>query len=476
MLKRFLITVFICLICTSIYGQTGPSFESFFFDKTMRLDYIHTGTHDKEYYSYDAIYEELSWAGSQTNLIDTLSLGKYLFKVTDRQTKMLLYSRGFCSIFGEWQTTDEAKKSVWRSFSESVRFPWPRFPVSVTIAARDSMNIFRDIWTLDIDPLEPNIRRTGFYPEFKVDKIIDSGDPHDKVDLLILPDGYTKREMKKFRKDTQRLLKTFFETSPFKKHKKDFNVWAVEAPSNQSGIDNPRSGVYVDNILSCSFNAFGSDRYVLSWDNQTIRKIASRAPYDHLLLLINSNKYGGGGIFNLYSTCTSDKKWSGYIFVHEMGHSFGGLADEYYTSDVAYDEFYPAGVEPWEPNITALLDTSHAKWQDMIEPGTAIPTPWDKNEFDEKQTAYRKLLGKMREREAPKVQIDSLTAANDQWVHIFLRNLKYWNKVGVYEGGGYASSGLYRPFIDCRMFSRSLTGFCPVCTRAIEEVIDFYTK
>jgi len=476
MRKLSLLILFICLKFAWIYGQTGPSFESYFFDKTMRLDCMHTGINDKEYYSYDAIYQEPCWAGSKLNLVDTLNLGKYLFKVVDRQTKMLLYSRGFCSIFGEWQTTDEAKKSVWRSFSESVRFPWPQFPVTVTIAARDSMNIFRNIWTFDIDPLEANIRKTEFYPELKVNKILDNGDPHNKVDLLILPDGYTAKEMKKFHKDAQRMLKTFFETSPFKEHKKDFNVWTAEAPSNESGIDNPQAGIYVDNVLSCSFNAFGSDRYMLSWDNQTIRKIASKAPYDHLFLLANSNKYGGGGIFNLYATCISDNKWSSYIFVHEFGHSFGGLADEYYTSDVAYDEFYPAGVEPWEPNITALLDTSPIKWQDLIEPGTPVPTPWSKNEFDEKQTAYRKLLNKMREKDVPKAQTDSLTAANDQWVHLFLRNLEYWDQVGVYQGGGYASSGIYRPFIDCRMFSRSLTGFCPVCTRAIERVIDFYTK
>jgi hypothetical protein len=338
------------------------------------------------------------------------------------------------------------------------------------------MNLFRDVWHLDIDPLKVNIRKTGFYPDLKIHKILDNGDPHVKLDLLILPDGYTKSEMKKFRKDTKRLLKTFFDTSPFKERKTDLNVWIVEAPSNESGIDNPQAGLYVDNLLSCSFNAFGSDRYILSWDNQTIRKVASKVPYDHLFLLINSNKYGGGGIFNLYSTCISDNKWSGYIFVHELGHSLGGLGDEYYTSDVAYDAFYPAGIEPWEPNITALLDPQHVKWQDLIEPDIPIPTPWDKNIYDQKQDEYRHLRNQMEEEKAPRARVDSLTAANDQWKHNFLRSRKYWNKVGVYEGSGYASTGLYRPFIDCRMFSRSMTGFDPVCRRAIENVIDFYTR
>jgi hypothetical protein len=461
---------------TRIHGQTGPSFDSYFIDQTMRLDYFHTGTHDQEFYSYDAIYQEPQWAGSKQNLIDTLDLGKYLFKVFDLQTKTLLYSRGFCSIFGEWQTTDEAKQSIWRSFSESIRFPYPRFPVLMIIASRDSLNIFRDMWHFEIDPSESNIRKTVFYPECKTEKIIDNGSLHQKVDLLILPDGYTKREMKKFRKDIKRLLHTFFETSPFKEHQSDFNVWTIEAPSNESGIDNPQSGVYVDNLLSCSFNAFGSDRYILSWDNQTIRKMASRAPYDHLYILINSAKYGGGGIFNLYSTCISDNKWSGYIFIHEFGHSFGGLGDEYYTSDVAYDAFYPAGVEPWEPNITALLDTDHVKWQDLIKPDIPIPTPWSKDTYDQKQKTYRKLRNQLIEKGASKAQMDSLTASNDQWKHIFLRSQKYWNKVGVFEGSGYASEGLYRPFIDCRMFSRSMTGFDPVCRRAIEKVIDYYTR
>jgi hypothetical protein len=263
---------------------------------------------------------------------------------------------------------------------------------------------------------------------------------------------------------------------PFKSNKKKFNIRTVDIFSNESGIDDPQKAIYRDNALACSFNAFGSDRYILTWDNKTIRKLASRVPYEHIYILVNSKKYGGGGIFNLYSTCVSDNQWSDYIFVHEFGHSFGGLADEYYTSDTAYNDFYPATVEPWEPNITACTNQDQLKWRDLMDPGTTVPTLWNKAEFDAAQSAYRKQRMQMTSAKAEQSKIDSLILENDRWVHHFLRNEPGWGKVGVYEGGGYASEDIYRPYLDCRMFTRSLTGFDPVCSRAIEQVIKLYSE
>ncbi|NQT25361.1 peptidase M64 [candidate division KSB1 bacterium] len=451
--------------------QAQSAFEDFFTDQTMRVDYIHSGTAKTEAFSVDEIYIESVWAGSHKNLIDTLNLGKYLFEIYDVKTNQLIYSRGFCSIFGEWQTTDEAKNRR-RAFSESIRFPNPKNKVKITLSSRDDNNIFMERWAIPVDPSKANIRRTNFYENINISKILDNGDPATKVDILILPDGYTKKEMKNFLKDAREMCDVLFATSPFKERKSDFNILAMELPSNASGIDNPRKEVYVDNALSCSFNSFESDRYILTWDNKTVCKAASAAPYDQLYILINSKKYGGGGIFNLYSTCIADNEWSGYIFVHEFGHAFAGLGDEYYTSDVAYDEFYNAGVEPWEPNVTALMDKKNVKWKALMDDETLVPTPWDKVVFDSTNRAHRKTTNQLKEKAAK----DSAKAAHDQWRWDFLRAQEAWGTVGVFEGSGYSSEGLYRPYLDCRMFSRSLTGFDPVCLRAIEQMIDFYSE
>ncbi|MBN2286964.1 MAG: hypothetical protein JXI43_10985 [Tissierellales bacterium] len=475
-MKNRHLSLMLILFTNSLLSQTGPAFEDHFINKTLRMDYVHAGTAVEEWYAYNELYQEPVWAGSMTNLVDTLNLGKYIFEVRDTQTDELLYSRGFCSIFGEWETTQEAIDGIQRSFSESVRFPWPKRTVTIIISSRDQYNDFQEDWVFTIDPAEPNIRKNIFYPNAKVTGVIDNGDPNQKVDIVMLPDGYTADEMDKFLKDTKRHLDILFSTSPFKERKKDFNVWAVEIPSNMTGIDDPQSNRYVDNVLSCSFNSFRTDRYILTWDNVTLRKVAALAPYDQIIVLINDSKYGGGGIFNLYSTCIADNEWSGYIFVHELGHAFGGLADEYYTSDVAYSEFYPLNVEPWEPNITVLLDENHVKWQELIEPATPVPTPWDKETYDRHQTEYNRLRLELRDKHVSQSKLDSLTAVNDQWVNQFLRNQAYWGKVGAFEGAGYASEGIYRPYLDCRMFTRSMTGFDPVCRRSIEKAIDFYTQ
>ena len=459
------------LVLLTAVLQAKPAFDEFFTNQTMRVDYIHSGTGRTETFAVDEIYIEPVWAGSTKNLVDTLNLGKYLFEVYDVRTNQLVYSRGFCSIFGEWQTTDEAK-SRRRAFSESIRFPNPRDKVKISISSRDDNNIFMKRWAFPVDPSKANIRRARFYEDLKVTDILDSGEPAQKVDVLILPDGYTEKQMKKFIKDAKKMCDVLFETSPFKERKTDFNIRALHLPSNEPGIDNPRKGIYRDNALSCSFNSFESDRYILTWDNKSVTKAASAVPWDHLYILVNSNKYGGGGIFNLYSTCISDNEWSGYIFVHEFGHSFGGLGDEYYTSDVAYDEFYKPGVEPWEPNITASTDIKSLKWNNLLEQGTPVPTPWDKAIYDSTNRANRKTINLL----SGKAAKDSVKAVHDQWRRDFLRAQEYWGKVGVFEGSGYASEGLYRPYLDCRMFSRSLTGFDPVCLRALERMIDFYTE
>ncbi|MBN1783244.1 peptidase M64 [bacterium] len=468
------ICIFVLLTVIGL-SAAAPHFDLYFHPRTMRLDYIHSGTGTTESFSFDDVYEESVWAGPVTRLIDDSNLGKYLFQVFDERTGTLIYSRGFCSIFGEWQTTEEAQK-INRSFSESIRFPWPRAGVKVTISTRNRENQFIEIWSVSLNPGEVNYRRNGTYSNVPVTPLFISGDIRNKIDIVILPDGYTKDQMKKFHQDAKRLVKTLFSTEPFLSGRDQFNVRCVDLPSNEEGIDDPQKTIYRDNALACSYNAFGSDRYILTYDNKTLRKIAARVPYEHVCILVNAQKYGGGGIFNLYTTCISDNEWSDYIFVHEFGHSFGGLGDEYYTSDVAYSEFYPQDVEPWEPNLTICTDPDRVKWREMIEPGTPVPTPWGKAEYDARQTAYMQNRKELKANKAPLSEIDRIRDENDRWIHDFLRNQPYWGKTGVYEGAGYASSGLFRPYIDCRMFSRSLTGFDPVCSRAIGRMIELYTE
>jgi hypothetical protein len=458
------------------YPATGPSFETYFTDGCLRFDYFHTGTAKEETFSVDETWKEPVWPGSRTNLIDTLNLGKYQLQVFDLKTNALIYSRGFCSIFGEWQTTGEALKGIRRSFSESVRCPWPKRPVKITLNSRDHDNMYRPVESFVIDPSHPNIRKEAGFTGIRTSAWMKNGDPGRKVDMVVLPDGYTKDEMEKFRKDADRLLNRLFEDEPFHSRKVDFNVWMVELPSGESGIDNPNAGVYRDNFFSCSFNSFESDRYMLTWDNKTVRRAASLAPYDEIIILANDKKYGGGGIYNLYATCSSDNPWSAYVFTHEFGHSFAGLGDEYYTSDVAYSEFYPLDVEPWEANLTVCKDKSKLKWRDMVEADVPVPTPWDKEIFDGHQAEYGKTRGDMQKSGVSQASIDSLTKVNDKWLAEHLKTRPYSGKVGSFEGAGYSSKGVYRPYIDCRMFSRSMTPFDPVCRREIERVIEFKTR
>jgi len=475
MRKFLLIAAAILLLAQLVWAQDPIPFDRFFVDKTMRVDYYHTGTKTEEIYSLDQVYEEPFWAGSKVNLIDTLNVGKYLLKVFDLKTNQLIYSRGYSSIFGEWQTTDEAAQGIYRTFHETVRFPFPRRPVQVVIAARDRENRFQDKWSTTIDPYSRFVNRERRDRGFKLDEIFINGPPEKKVDLLILGDGYTAAEMEKFRKDVRRLVKALFETSPFKERKKDFNVRALEVISLESGIDEPRKNIWRQTALGASFNSLDTPRYILTLDNRTLRDIASAAPYDFLYILINTRRYGGGGIFQLYSTSMTgapkpELEWQvEYVLVHEFGHSFAGLADEYYTSAVAYSEFYPLGVEPWEPNITALLNPETLKWKEFIEAGTPLPTPWDKATYDSLETARRKL-----DRNAPDYyeKRNAIFAQEKE----LLKKQKYWGKVGAFEGAGYSSKGLYRPFLDCRMFSLSLVGFDPVCRAAIERMIDFYSR
>jgi hypothetical protein len=454
--------------------KTGHvDFDDYFTDKTMRFDYFHTGTSTDEVFSPDRIVSDGPWPGSKTILIDPLERGLYLFEIADKETNVLLYSRGFASIFGEWQTTPEAEETH-GTFHESIRFPWPKNPVNVIMKKRNADNVFQLIWNTTINPDSRKVNPAEIVHSEKFSVIYENGPAAEKLDIVILGDGYTAAEMGKFRQDAKRMADVLLNQEPFTGRKTDINIRAVESPSAESGISRPHPGIFKRTALSAHYSSFDSERYVLAYDNRTIRDIASAVPYDFMVILVNERTYGGGGIYNLYTTVSVDNKFGEYIMVHEFGHHMGALADEYYTSSIAY-EMPEIKVEPWEPNITALFDKGDLKWKDLVEEGTPIPTPWNKEPFDQFGYRIQQERDSLRAAKVPEEVMEALFMRQMQQEDEFFAAEIYGNKVGAFEGAGYLAKGLYRSQIDCIMYTRHMK-FCKVCQRSMEDVIDMYSR
>ena len=457
-------------------GEAGATaFDTYFRDKTMRVDYYHSGGPGVEIVALDRVVSDGPWAGSRTRLVDDLNLGKYLFEVIDRTTNRVIYSRGFASIYGEWETTPEARE-VHRTFHESLRFPWPRQPVQVVLKVRDEENSFHEIWSTVVDPDSRFVNPVDRPPPGEVWALQENGPPSEKVDLLVIGEGYTEAELPKFRADARRLVDALFEEEPFLSRRSDFNVWGLDLPAGESGVSRPRALEFRRTPLSSEYNIFDSERYLLTYDNRALRDAASAAPYEFLEIVVNEAQYGGGGIFNFQATAAADTGFAEYVFIHEFGHHFAGLADEYYTSDVAYETGGAYHPEPWEPNVTALHDPARLKWGDLVEEGTPLPTPWDKAAFEAGSTAAQAERRTLRGEGAPETEIDRLFNTQMERETTTLANMAYAGKVGAFEGASYEPTGLYRPEIDCIMFTRNPVGFCRVCRRAINRVIDQYSR
>jgi IgA Peptidase M64/Peptidase M64 N-terminus len=468
-MRKPLFALIVFLFATA---ASAARFDELFLDKTMRVNYFHTGNRGDEVIALNSIVSDGAWPGSRTHLLDTLNLGNYFFEVIDRTTNQPIFSRGFASVFGEWVTTDEAKERA-GTLGESVRFPWPRKPVQLVIKKRDKNGAFQQLWSTLIDPSSRFVNPSDRKPAGKVWSLVDSGAPADKVDLLVIAEGYTEGELPKFHKDVQRLVGKLFATEPFKSRKKDFNVRALDLVEPVSGVHRPRTHDDRRTLTGVQYNIFDSERYVLTLDDERMRDIASSAPYDFLEILVNEKTYGGGGIFNDQATSCVDSGFAEYIFVHEFGHHFAALADEYYTSPVSYET--TGGTEhpePWEPNVTA--DGAHPKW--AVDKDVPLPTPWDKEEFEKHSREVQKERRRLREINAPESQMDALFTAERAWDTKFLGSQKYAGKVGAFEGAAYEPRGLYRPEVDCIMFTRDEVGFCRVCRKAIERIIDEYSR
>ncbi len=480
----------ICVMTLAACSQTHSDFDRFFIDKTMRIDYFHVGDAREEMVTLDQVYEQGIWAGSLQNLLDAFNNGRYCARIYDLSSGELIFSRGFNSYFGEYKTTRKAMDGIKRTFHETVLIPFPKNKIRFALEVRDRENKLQSFFSQEIDPASVDIKKDPLTQDVKIYELRKSGHPHNKVDVAVIAEGYTQQEEEKLQQDFKRFEGVFFDHEPYKTYENRFNIYGVFKPSEESGCDEPRMGVFKNTAIGATFNSLGSERYLLTEDNRALRDVAAHVPYDALYIMVNHNRYGGGGIYNLYCTFTADNQWHSYLFLHEFGHSFGGLGDEYYTSSVAYNDFYPRGVEPNEPNITALLDPEKLKWKEYVSPGVTIPTPWEKEAFDEMDLAYQKIrtelndkIAEMKRNNAPREEIEKseqeseqLSKNHAQKVDAYLAQSRYNRKVGAFEGAGYSAQGLYRPMLDCLMFTKGDKPFCKVCEMAVVRVIEFYSK
>jgi len=428
-LQPIVVVVLVLIFAQSAASQDSFHFADFFVEGALRIDIVHSGTDVEDVISVRRIIREPHWSGPKTQLMLSRDMGKYRFDLVDAGSGTIIYRYGFSTLFGEWITTEQAKQ-VRRAFEETLEMPYPKAPVVLSVYLRSDKGQMEEIFTMSIDPADHQIGHTPIMPLAEVIDVQLAGPPSQKVDLVILGDGYAADERTKFVGDCRRFAEKFFDVEPFKSRRDKFNVRAVFVASSESGIDEPRKGIYRDTPFGMMFNMFDLPRYCMSEAVWAMHDAAALVPHDAMLLMANSSRYGGGAIYNLYTVFVSDNEYDDYLTVHEFGHGFGGLGDEYYTSSVAYNEFYPQGVEPWEPNITALLNPDKLKWKALVDEGTPLPTP-----------------------------------ENDA---------KFAQVVGAFEGAGYAAKGLYRPSVDCKMFSKGNRDFCRVCEQALVEMIGHY--
>ena len=488
-MKRIGVVIVLLLWTHCVLADEPVAFEDYFTDATLRIDYFHSGDSSEEFITIDQMYQQPKWAGAGACLIDELNYGRYCVKVYDVASNRLIYSRGFCSIFGAYKTTAPAGEGVKGTYHQSALVPSPKRDVLFVLERRDRQNVPHPLFIGKIDPASANIIKESPDERDKVFIALKTGKPGEKVDLVFVAEGYTGREYDKFTEDVDRFTDVLFEAEPFKSNKYKFNVAGVFRASAESGVDEPTKSIFRNTAVSASYNALDLPRYLLVDDEKAMRDIAGRLPYDAIIVMANTTRYGGGGIYNSYCIFTSDDSRSESIFLHEFGHSFANLADEYYKAAVSYDEFFPPGVEPLESNITALLDPENIKWKDLLSPGIEVPTPWGQEEIEALRRQKAEGGGKI------KARIDKLNAKGrsadrldklrkkiakaDGKIDEEIKRIKaeyrekYKDKIGAFEGAGYTAKGLYRSQINVGFFSNSQ--YNPVSRRAIERVIGHYT-
>lgn len=428
---KFIFSFYLLFFTVFLNGQ---DFYQYFRDESLRIDYYHSGNDTSESIRLKCFKNEPYFSGPLNCLTDPFDYGNYKFEVFETAGGKLIFSRGYSTLFTEWQYTPEAKTKT-KTFEESLILPYPVVKIRVDVSSRAKSGVFNKIFSLTFDPLvDTAMDFKTLYSCRNISQNEDKADIrkeyHKKLDLVIIPEGYRSQDSAKLYKDVNFFKNSFLQCSPYSLYRNSIQFWVINAFSQDSGTDLPPLGIMKNTLVNTSFYTFNTQRYLMTEDFHHLKDIAAHVPYDQIYILVNTKLYGGGAIYNYYSVCVSNDEFSDYIFNHEFGHAFAGLGDEYFDSDVSTQGMYPPEIEPWEPNLTTLKAFS-SKWEDMVDEGLPIPTP---------------TLG------------------------------KYAKKVGAYEGGGYQAKGVYRPFQDCSMKSIMTCNFCPVCSRAIRRKLDFFSS
>lgn len=399
------------------------------YSKTLRLDYILTGTAKESSISLVKMKSLDGWAGRRVNMDKLLLDGNGRVILKDAESGKVLYINSFSTLFREWQNSEEATR-VRKSFECVLLVPMPERKAEVTVELYNDRAEKVAEYTHGVDPQDILIQKAVCnYPS---EYILRSGDSSDCIDIAFVGEGYTADEAGKFFEECRFATECILSHEPFASMKERFNFVAVAPPSQESGVSIPHEGIWKNTALSSHFDTFYSERYLTTLNIFDLHNALAGVPYEHIIILANTDTYGGGGIFNSYTLTNVGNPDFKPVVVHEFGHSFGGLADEYFYEEDVFSDTYPPDTEPWEPNITTLRDF-HGKWENLLEPGTPVPTP-----------------------------ADSASVA------------RY--PVGVFEGAGYSFHGVYRPADVCRMRVNEIDRFCPACQQALRRLILFYTE
>ncbi|NDV82428.1 peptidase M64 [Bacteroides sp. 51] len=419
----------IMIIGLSVYQGKAQKFSEYFIDKTLRVDYIFTGNAGHQSIYLDGLSSLPSWAGRKHHLSEIPLEGNGQIRVKDLNSQECIYKTSFSSLFQEWLSTDEAHTAS-KAFENTFLLPYPIQPIEIEVVLFD-MNR-KEVANLKhiVKPDDILIHQKGTTHITPHKYLIQNGSSDQTIDVVILAEGYTEEEMAVFHKDAQIACESIFNHEPFQSMKDKFNVIAVASPSIDSGVSIPHQQLWKNTAFSSHFDTFYSERYLTTSRVKSIHDALAGIPYEHIIILANTEQYGGGGIYNAFTLTTAHHPMFRPVVVHEFGHSFGGLGDEYFYDQDIMSDMYPLHIEPWEQNITMLV-SFETKWKDMLKKGTPHPTP---------------------------------PAEKDKY------------PVGVYEGGGYAAKGIYRPADNCRMRTNEYPAFCPVCQRAITRIINFYTE
>lgn len=410
--------------------MVAQNFNDYFKDQTLRIDYTFAGNKDKQMIAVDELNAMPRWYGKKQHLSELPIEGNGQITVRDHHSGRVIYRNSFSTLFQEWLSEPGSTNNT-QSFENVFLVPMPKDTIDVTLDLRNNRREIMASLTHQVVPNDILIHHKGDNPT-PYETLQQAADTTHCIHIAYVAEGYTDEEMPIFLQDAKEATEAIFNHEPFKSNRDKFNIVAVKSPSLESGTSEPGKGIWKKTALSSHFDTFYSERYLTTLHLKDLHDWLAGTPYEHIIVLVNSSRYGGGGILNSYNLTTCHQQWFKPVVVHEFGHSFAGLADEY-AYETEEVPMYPHDVEPWEKNITTLVNF-HGKWEEMIKKGTKIPTPLSK-----------------KAKEAT-------------------------SKVGVFEGAGYSPKGVYRGVQDCRMRINETPEFCAVCKKALQDIIDFYTK